>query len=51
MQSNGSAMIILAESEKEARGIVEGDIYAKEGVWDVGSLQIWPFKSAVRQPL
>ena len=51
MKSNGSAMIVVCETEKEAREFVEGDVYAKGGVWDTGNLQIWPFKSAVRTAL
>lgn len=51
MQSNGSAMIVCADTEEEARGIVAGDVYAKEGIWNVEGAQIWAFKSAVRQAL
>lgn len=38
----GSAMVVVAESEKEVKEIIEADIYAKSGVWDAEKAQIWP---------
>ncbi|SMQ55668.1 unnamed protein product [Zymoseptoria tritici ST99CH_1A5] len=49
MKSNGSVLIIEAESEKEARGIVEGDVYYTSGVWEPESVQYHPFSSAIRK--
>ncbi|KAK5171469.1 uncharacterized protein LTR77_004614 [Saxophila tyrrhenica] len=46
MQTNGSAMMVVCETEKEAREVVEGDVYAKAGVWDTGNM-----KTAVRTAL
>lgn len=41
----GSALIIEAASEEEARRIVEADIYTRAGVWV--SYEIWPFRKAM----
>ncbi|OJJ87091.1 uncharacterized protein ASPGLDRAFT_32819 [Aspergillus glaucus CBS 516.65] len=47
----GSAMMLLAENEEEARKLLENDVYTKNGVWDIENVQIIPFQSAVRLPL
>lgn len=41
----GSALIVEAANEAEARAFLEGDVYSREGVWQ--SLTIYPFKRAV----
>lgn len=38
MKSNGSAMLVQAESREEALKVVEGDIYTKSGVWDTSKV-------------
>lgn len=47
----GSAMIFVAESEEEVKERLKGDVYTKEGVWDVENAQIWPFRCAIRSGL
>ncbi|KAJ6007622.1 hypothetical protein N7540_011598 [Penicillium herquei] len=47
----GSMMLAVAENEAEVRALLENDIYARSGVWDLENSQIIPFKSAVRQQL
>jgi hypothetical protein len=39
---NGSALVVKADSVEEVRALLEGDIYAKSGVWDVSKAQILP---------
>lgn len=48
---NGSIMLALAESKEEVLEKLKGDVYAKEGVWDEGRIQIFPFKAAFRKGL
>lgn len=38
----GSALMVLAENEGEARKIVENDVYSRSGVWDLENTQIIP---------
>lgn len=38
MKSNGSAMLVCAETREEAVRVVEGDVYTKSGVWDVSKV-------------
>lgn len=35
-------VVYTAENEEEVRGIIEKDIYATSGVWDLDKMQIWP---------
>lgn len=51
MKSNGSALIVVADTKEEAVEVVTSDIYAKSGVWNTDAMTIFPFKSAVRQAL
>jgi len=44
----GSTLIAVAETREEVLEKIRSDVYAKEGVWDVEKLQIWPFRSAIR---
>jgi len=44
----GSVMLIRAESEEKVRELLQGDIYARGGAWDVEKAKIWPFRCAVR---
>lgn len=48
-QSNGSAMLVCADTKEEAMKVVEGDVYVKSGVWDISRAQVMPFKSAIRK--
>jgi uncharacterized protein len=45
----GSVMLVTAESEEEVRRFVAEDVYTKSGVWDLESMRIWPFRTAVRK--
>ncbi|KAF4259178.1 hypothetical protein KXW98_000156 [Aspergillus fumigatus] len=47
----GSAMLLMAESEEQAKELLSKDIYVRSGVWDLEKAQIIPFKSAVRTAL
>lgn len=38
----GSMMLAIAENEAEVRAILENDIYAHSGVWDLANAQIIP---------
>lgn len=40
----GSAMLIEAEDEAEARSVIENDVYYRTGVWV--RYDLWPFKRA-----
>ena len=47
----GSACLIGAKTREEVVERLKQDIYVKDGVWDLGKVQIIPFKSAVRKAL
>ncbi|KAI8724104.1 YCII domain-containing protein [Fusarium sp. LHS14.1] len=47
----GSVVIYSAESIDEVRTIIENDVYATSGVWDLEKAQILPYVPAVREPL
>lgn len=47
----GSAMLIGAKTKEEVIERVKKDVYVNEGVWDVESIQIIPFRSALRKAL
>ncbi|RAQ45954.1 YCII-related domain protein [Aspergillus flavus] len=47
----GSMVVYTAENEEEVRGIIEKDVYATSGVWDLEKVQIWPYVPAVREPV
>ncbi|KAH7235370.1 hypothetical protein BKA59DRAFT_406083 [Fusarium tricinctum] len=47
----GSVVVYAAESEAEVCKIIENDIYATSGVWDLENTQIIPYVAAVREPL
>jgi hypothetical protein len=47
----GSVMLIGANTKEEVLERLEKDFYVKEGVWDLGKLQIMPFRSAIRTAL
>ncbi|GAM82922.1 hypothetical protein ANO11243_009080 [Dothideomycetidae sp. 11243] len=51
MDIDGSALLVEAESREEVVNLLEGDIYATSGVWDLDGVQIMPFKSAIRKGL
>ncbi len=42
----GSVMIVKADSEQEVKDMLENDVYAKAGAWDVQNAKIWNFKTA-----
>ncbi|KAE8416472.1 hypothetical protein BDV36DRAFT_260014 [Aspergillus pseudocaelatus] len=35
-------VVYTAENEDEVRWIIEKDVYATSGVWDLEKVQIWP---------
>ncbi|KAJ5238551.1 hypothetical protein N7468_003170 [Penicillium chermesinum] len=38
----GSMMMVVAEDEAAVRALLEKDIYAREGVWDLEKAQVYP---------
>ena len=38
----GSALMVVAEDEQQARRLLEEDVYSKSGVWDLENTQIIP---------
>ncbi|RFU30531.1 hypothetical protein B7463_g5824, partial [Scytalidium lignicola] len=44
----GSALIVVAEDEREVKELLSKDIYARNEVWDVEKMQIIPFMCALR---
>ncbi|KAH9900116.1 hypothetical protein F4778DRAFT_782233 [Xylariomycetidae sp. FL2044] len=44
---HGSALIVSAESREAVVDLINKDIYAASGVWDVENAQIWPSKFVV----
>ncbi|KAJ5959540.1 uncharacterized protein N7479_006690 [Penicillium vulpinum] len=47
----GSMVVYSANDVEEVRTIIEKDIYATSGVWDLSKVQIFPYVPAVREPL
>ncbi|KAJ5112715.1 hypothetical protein N7532_000760 [Penicillium argentinense] len=47
----GSMVVYTGATAEEVREIINNDIYAKSGVWDLEKVQIFPYVPAVRQPL
>jgi len=47
----GSCMIAYASTKEEVLDVINGDVYAKEGVWDLEKMTIFPFKAAFRKAL
>lgn len=41
----GSVMIVTARSQEEAMERIRGDVYAREGVWDLENAKVWPVGS------
>ena len=41
-QMRGSVMLALAASEEEVWAQIREDVYAREGVWDLERVQVWP---------
>lgn len=40
---NGTVMVLKAESEDEIREIFKKDVWVEQGVWDMNTLQIFPY--------
>lgn len=51
LKINGSTLVLDAASKEEIMEMLKADVYAKEGVWDLEKVQMWPFKCAVRSPI
>ncbi|KAM0689704.1 hypothetical protein Q7P36_010575 [Cladosporium allicinum] len=47
----GSVLMCVADTEEEVWERVKKDVYYEKGVWDKEKVQIFPFKSAIRQAL
>jgi uncharacterized protein len=47
----GSSLIVVASTKEEVMELLAGDIYTRSGVWDLDKVQVWPFRSAVRNGL
>ncbi|KAH8658974.1 hypothetical protein BGZ61DRAFT_370751 [Ilyonectria robusta] len=47
----GSVVVYTGKDIAEVRKIIENDIYATSGVWDLEKTQVIPYVPAVRQPL
>ncbi|KAJ5904679.1 uncharacterized protein N7473_001595 [Penicillium subrubescens] len=47
----GSVVVYTGENVEKVRELINSDIYAKSGVWDLEKVQIYPYIPAVRQPL
>ncbi|KAJ5405230.1 hypothetical protein N7465_006514 [Penicillium sp. CMV-2018d] len=47
----GSVIVYSANDAEEVCGILEKDVYATSGVWDLSKAQILPYVPAVREPL
>lgn len=47
----GSMMMAVGESEAEIRALLESDIYAREGVWDMENAQIIPVLLSLLPPV
>lgn len=45
----GSHLQIVADTKEEALEIVKGDVFAKEGIWDLDNIIIYQFGCAVRK--
>lgn len=45
----GSHLQISADSREEALKIIQGDIFAKEGIWDLDNIILYQFGCAVRK--
>ena len=43
----GSMFIATAETEDEIWEMLNGDVYAKSGVWNLSQAKVWPFRVAV----
>ncbi|KAB8069400.1 hypothetical protein BDV29DRAFT_182834 [Aspergillus leporis] len=50
-QMTGSMLIVVSESIEDVRKIVEDDVYATSGVWDLERTKILPFRTTVRLPM
>ncbi|CAB4253752.1 similar to hypothetical protein KNAG_0C04880 [Kazachstania naganishii CBS 8797] [Maudiozyma barnettii] len=46
----GSHLQVVAPTKEEALNIVKGDIFAREGIWDMDNIIIYQFGCAVREP-
>ncbi|RDW60869.1 hypothetical protein BP6252_12252 [Coleophoma cylindrospora] len=50
MKMMGSALVAMASTKEEVIEMIKNDPYAKEKVWDLNKMQIYPFKSAFYKP-
>ncbi|ELQ42864.1 hypothetical protein OOU_Y34scaffold00192g50 [Pyricularia oryzae Y34] len=50
LKMSGSTLVAVASSREEIMEVLKADPYAKEGVWDLDKVQMWPFKCAFRKP-
>lgn len=45
----GSVLTVIADSKEEALEFLKGDIYAREGIWDLENVLIYPAGLAYRK--
>lgn len=45
----GSNLTVVADTKEEVLEILNNDIFAKEGVWDMSTVKIFPFGCAARK--
>ncbi|KAJ9156644.1 hypothetical protein NKR23_g936 [Pleurostoma richardsiae] len=50
MKFAGSTLVVVAKSREEVLEMLNGDVYVKNGVWDMDKVMIWPAKIAFRNP-
>lgn len=48
-QITGSSLIVHADSEAEIHKVLESDVYAAQGVWDLSRVTITPLLLALRR--
>ncbi|PYH88626.1 hypothetical protein BO71DRAFT_391211 [Aspergillus ellipticus CBS 707.79] len=47
----GSMIVVTGETVEEVNQLIQNDVYAKSGVWDLEKAQVIPYISAVREPI
>lgn len=45
----GSVLTIVADTKEEVIEVLKGDVYAKQGVWDLNNVLIYPVGLAYRK--
>jgi hypothetical protein len=45
----GSVLTIVADTKEEVLDVLKGDIYAREGIWDLNNVLVYPAGLAYRK--